>query len=208
MTMDYALSIASWVVAVLAFLAFIGLAGYGVALRRTARRDGGPLGPRRGQEAGVLTVLAVALALGTQIFFVPFYMRAAVGRAVRATLVGTRESGTRTRIYTLLATYEDPSGKVQAIEDNVSRDTYGRYSPVPIDCTIERELAKVGHLVPELKPSGRCEPVPFVVVDGLPGLAQYGTEPLVHEGGIAITWVLFGMLLVGMIHQGQSRKGT
>src|SRR4051812_28134718 len=122
--MDFALSMASWIVVVAVFVGFAGLAAHGLALRRAAGRDTDALGPRRRQDAGALAAVAVALALATQIFFVPFYVRNVLGHRVRASFVEvTSTGGGRSRVYTLRAAYKDASGRRQPIEVAVANRT-------------------------------------------------------------------------------------
>lgn len=208
--MDFALSIASWVVVVAVLVGFAGLGVYGLALRRAAQRDTDALGGRRVQEAGALAAVAVALALGTQLFFVPFYARTLFGQTVRASFVEVTSKGGRSPVYKLRAAYKDASGRRQPIEVQVSNQTYLRYYDMSFACQIDeiqasadRQLAKAGQpRLPRLGlPNKRCEPIDFVVVDGWPWLAQLGTEPMVGVEGVVGAVVLWGILLFGMRRQ-------
>jgi hypothetical protein len=213
MEMDLALSIASWIAAVALFAGFASLAVYGMVLRRAALRAPDALGPRRAQDTGALAVVGVVLALGTQILYVPFYVRSAAGHAVRAAFVKVTSEGGRSRTYTLHAVYKDASGRTQPIEVRVSNATYLRYYDMSFDCqladiqaVVDREYAKVGQPNPPKVglPGKRCEPIDLVVVDGLPAVAQLGTEPTADVPSVAVAAGLWGILLFGVLRQARS----
>jgi hypothetical protein len=215
--MDLALSIVSWVVAALALVGFAGLAGYGLRLRRAARRDGGALGPRRAQDAGALAAVAVVLLLGAEVALVPFYVRSAVGRHVRAAFLEARSEGGRSRVYTLRAAYKDGSGKMQTAEARVSGGTYLRYYEMSFDChmadvqaIVDREYAKAGQPSPPrlTTPGKGCEPIDFIVVDGFPRFAQIGTEPAADTEVLVGVMGLWGLLLLGMLREASRAKAS
>jgi hypothetical protein len=215
--MDLAPPIASWIAAAALFAGFAGLGAYGLVLRRGALRARDALGPRRAQDAGALAAVGLVLALGTQILFVPFYVRSAAGHTVRAAFVKVTSEGGRSRTYTLHAVYKDASGRTQPVQVRVSKATYLRYYDMSFDCqladvqaVVDREFAKVGQPNPPKvgQPGKRCEPIDLVVVDGLPSVAQLGTEPTADGLSVVVAAGLWGVLLFGVLREARRLSAT
>jgi hypothetical protein len=198
--MDVVLWIASWVVAVGAVVGFVGLGVYALTVRRAAllRRSDSP-GPRRAeaaQMAGGIAGLAVILALATQVLLVPFYARSFLGRTVRANFVSvTSEADGKSKTLILHAVYKDASGQKQPVEDWISGWTYERRAEMFVACD---------RPVPQADADKQC--VDFVVVDDVPGVAQYGSRPIAPLHVLFVPGVLAGILLFGLRRSARSLR--
>jgi hypothetical protein len=197
-------AVVSWGPLACMFAGCVGLGGHALVLRRAARsrNNDDATAARQAQEAGARAVVALALAIFFQLAVLPFYVRRFIGHTVKADFVSvTAEGHGEATTFKVHAEYTDASGQRQSIEDDISPRMYGRYRDMSVAC----DMAKVaGQLVdadvPDHAPAPRSEPqcdpyVDFVVVDGVPGLAQMGSRPTVPAMAAVGALVLWLTLL-------------